>query len=166
MSTVSTYLIDSARTRKLVAKYAELNKVDESEIVQVRGRGRNAATWAHIDLIISAMSYLDPAAEAKVVHEFVRNRILAWRDESGELFKDLNAAVALSAESVLGKPAHQGHYVTLARIIRGRCGVVDWDLASADRLRERARIEEGLVMMLRSGVVRDWSHLKELAERV
>jgi len=40
------------------------------------------------------------------------------RDEGGDKFIELNTALDLAAESVLGKPAHRGHYITLANIIK------------------------------------------------
>jgi len=129
-------------------------------------RGRNGSTWAHLLVALDAAMYLSPSMKLEVLDTFLNQRILDLRDDSANRFIDLNAALALAAEETFGKPTHRGHYTTIARIIRDRLGVTDWNLADAATLRERARIEETLTTMLKAGVVRDWDHLKELAEKV
>ena len=129
-------------------------------------RGKNGGTWVHLTVAIDAAMYLSAQMKFEIIQTFLEQKILDVRDESADRFIDLNAALALSAEEVLGKPAHRGHYITVARTLKERIGVEDWNLASAQELRERARIEEALATMLRAGVVKDWDHLKELAEKV
>ena len=158
--------LSSTRTKILISEYEDLNDVTEGELVYIKGTGRNAKTWAHIDLVVSAMAFIDPKIEAAVTHEFVNNRVLAWRDDSGEQFKDLNALIAFKAISVLGKPSHRGHYIAIAKSIKTRCEVADWNLSSASQLKERTRIETALTVLLENDVVTDWEHLKELANKV
>lgn len=135
-------------------------------------KGKGGGTWAHLYVLIDAATSLSPAFKHEVYTKFIEGNLLEWRDRSGDNFIDLNAAIALNAEKVFGKPAHSGHYITLAKIIRRRILGEDadtptaWNFAEPHQLHERARIEEALATMLRAGVVRDWDHLKELAEIV
>ena len=132
----------------------------------VRKRGRNGGTWANLKLAIDAAMALSVTFKDEVISTFLSGKILPLRDESGDLFKDMNAALEMAAESVLGKPAHKGHYIQLAKIIKDRIGVENWNTCGPEALALRSEIEERLAIMLRAGVVRDWDHLKELAGKV
>jgi hypothetical protein len=129
-------------------------------------RGKNGGTWVHLRVLIDAAMYLDPYLKDEVITTFIENRLLDVRDKSGDDFIDLNATLALTAEDVLGKDAHRGHFITLANIIKQRCDVEDWNFAPPDILSKRSLIEDRLSTMLKAGVVKDWEHLKELAKIV
>lgn len=95
------------------------------------------------------------------------DELLRWRDESGNDFIDLNAQVSISAEAAFGKPAHTGHYVALATILRRRVlpdGHPGWNNSTPAELQERSRIEDAMTTMIKAGVIGDWEHLKEIAE--
>ena len=139
-------------------------EIDESAIRSKRGKG--GGIWAHLYVLIDAAAYLHPDLKLEIYKMFVENKILEWRDRSGNNFIELNAAVALNAEEVFGEPAHKKYYIQLANIIRNRCQVSTWNIASPDQLKERARIEEALATMLKAGVVNDWQHLQQLAHKV
>lgn len=141
-------------------------RIGEPALRRKRGGRGGGESWAHLYVLLDAAAYLSPELKLDIYEKFVQGKLLEWRDRSGDNFIDLNAAVALNAEEVFGKPAHKGHYINLAKIIRKRCGVENWNRADHKQLQERARIEEALATMLKAGVVRDWDHLKELAEKV
>lgn len=135
----------------------------------VATRGRNGTTQVHLRVLLDAAMYLDAAFKDEVITAFVDNQVLRWRDLSGDAFLDVNAALALHAENVLGKPAHKGHYIQLAKSIREKLLPPDhlgWNYASAEQLQQRTHVEQTLVKLLELGVVRDWEHLKELIEKV
>ena len=160
--------VHSARTNRFLDSTSEIMGIPADALIEVKGKGRNSATWAHVNVVISAMAYLSPRVEAIVIAEFVRNRILEWRDESGDEFIELNAMLAAQAMDIIGRPASSGDYSLLAKIIRSRVSPQGpgWNLATASELAERARIESQLSSVLRLGLVSDWSQLKALAVRV
>jgi hypothetical protein len=141
-------------------------------------RGKGGGIWAHLLILLDTATYLHPSFKFEVLNTFVDKKMLEWRDRSGDNYVDLSAAIALSAEDVFGKPAHNGHYINIARILRNRILGEDevaslnelklspWNQCNATQLAERARIEEALATMLKAGVVKDWEHLKELAKIV
>jgi hypothetical protein len=128
--------------------------------------GKSGGIWAHLYILLDAASYLSPELKLEVYDKFIEGKLLEWRDRSGDNFIELNASIALAAEDVFGKPSHRGHYITLAKIIKQNVKVEDWNLADASQLHNRSRIEEALATMLKTGVVRDWDHLKKLAKIV
>jgi len=148
-----------------VKEYIEYLESNGMEAVK-RQRGRLGGTWACLEILIAAAMDMSPEFRHEIIQTFITNKALQMRDEGGDKFIELNTALDLAAESVLGKPAHRGHYITLANIIKKRCGVENWNVCDPQALALRTRIEDRLVTMLKAGVVRDWDHLKELAEIV
>ena len=131
-------------------------------------KGKGGFTQAHLYILLDAAMYLSSELKYEVIEMFVNDKLLEWRDRSGDNFIDLNAQVALSAEEVFGKPAHTGHYVQIAKNIKERVKPHNesWNSAKPLQLVERARIEEALSTCLRAGLVTDWDHLKDLSSRV
>jgi len=129
-------------------------------------KGRYAKTSAHLHILLAAAADLHPKLKYEVQETFIQNRLLALRDDSGDEYIELNAAITLAAEEILGKPAHKGHYINIAKIIKDRVNPTNWNVASANQLDKRMRIEQTLTEMLKANLVRDWSHLKELAGTV
>jgi hypothetical protein len=165
-SAVQKQWLDSKRTREFIEETALLTGKTIEELVFIKGRGKKQATWVHINIAISAMSYLSPKIEAQITHEFVTNRLFQWRDQGGDEFIDLNFILSSVALEVLGKEAHKGHFINLAKIIKKKVGADNWVTATALQHSQRAEWEKALSTMLRAGVVRDWDHLKDLAEIV
>lgn len=137
-----------------------------------RRKGKNGGTYAHLKIMIDAAASLSPQFKDEIYNTFITMNLAGIRDESGEAFKDLNEAFRTVADTVLGKPAHKGHYIQIAKHIRScvekksGAALVDWNCASPYQLQTRARVEDNLATMLRLGVVRDWEHLKDLIEKV
>ena len=132
------------------------------------GRGRSRTT-AHLKYLLRAAIDLSPEFADEVIDLFISRRLPALRDEGGDAYLELRDALSAYGEAVLGKPAHKGHVITLNKVIKRRSGLdpeKSWDEALPEHHSVRVRIETALVTMLRAGVVRDWDHLKELAEIV
>lgn len=132
----------------------------------VRKRGKRGYTSAHLKLIIDAAMYLDPELKDEVLEAFLVGKLLMWRDVSGDGFIDLNASLAESALEVLGKPAHKGHFIALAKTVKQVCGVDTWNSATAQQLARRTQWEDRLATLLKTHAVKDWDHLKALAKQV
>lgn len=129
-------------------------------------KGRGKRTKAHLYMLLDAATYLDPTFKLEVYETFVKGRMLEWRDDSGDDFLRMNAALDHCSEQVLGKPAHTGNYVTLAKILRKSILGVEhpgWNNATGEQLRARDTAERYLTRLIEDGLVRDWDHLKELA---
>lgn len=131
-------------------------------------RGKGGGTWAHLYVLIDAAMYLSPELKTEIIKIFVNQRLLQIRNDSSDNFIELNAQLVLSAQDVFGKEAHNGHFINLSKIIKNRVlnDGQQWNNVTSDLLNERARIEQALTAILRLGLVRDWEHLKELAEKI
>jgi hypothetical protein len=131
-----------------------------------KGRGRS---YAHLKVLLRAAIDLSPELADEVIDLFITNRLPYLRDSGGDNYLEVRDALSMYGETVLGKPAHKGHMITLATVIRRRASLdkdIKWEQATPEQHSDRIRIEQFLVTMLRAGVVRDWDHLKDLAEIV
>jgi len=136
----------------------------DNEMLKV-GKGR-AKTYFHLELALRIAIELSPQFAKEVIETFINKKLTHLRDLGGDKYIELNDAVTAYAESILGKPAHKGHYITIAKLIKKRLGVEDWNTAKPEQHAERMRIEQTIVSMLKTGVVRDWEHLKELVDKI
>lgn len=152
-----------------VKEYISIVSQDIGRDALITKTGKGGYIRAHLRILIDASMYLDPYFKDDVIKTFVDGKLLQTRDLSGDNFIELNAQVALSAQDVLGKPSHTGHYIQLAKIIKSRSlpdQNLGWNCANSEQLHERTRIEMLLSEFLKNNLVRDWEHLKELAAKV
>jgi hypothetical protein len=152
--------------RQDVTEYIDYVTKETGEEAIVRRKGKNGGTYARIEILIDAAMTMSVEFKHEIISIFLHQKLCLLRDESGDAYVEMNAMLSLVANSVLGKPAHKGHYIALAQILRKRCDTENWNLADAYQLDKRTRIEQSLASMLKAGVVRDWDHLKDLAEIV
>ena len=148
-----------------IKEYVELLKAKGmAEPVKIyRGRGKS---FIHLKVAIRIAIDASPEFADEIIDMFV-SRKLAWlRNVGGEKFLELNEVLQQYAETVLGKPAHKGHFISLSKIIKKRCSVESWNDARPEDHFVRFQLEDRIATLLRTGVVRDWEHLKELAQIV
>ena len=131
-------------------------------------RGRYGGTWAHLYILIDAATYLDPAFKLAVYETFIEGKLLQRRDEGGENFKAVNIAIDAYLPDREGKD-NKFLYINLANLIADKFGLPEvekgknrWNDATLHQTEARAKIEETLTIMLRTGLVKDWDHLKTL----
>ncbi|MFM7008150.1 MAG: hypothetical protein ACKO0Z_02255 [Betaproteobacteria bacterium] len=138
------------------------------ELMRVEGRGNGKRTMAHILLAVYVAEQFSPEFHYRVIKTFVEGKLLEFRDHGGTEFKSLNAELDSRSADVLGKPAHKGHFIQMATLLRKRLlnEDQDWNTASVAQTHRRYEAEQTLVKLLQLGVVRDWEHLKELIEKV
>ena len=162
-----THFCNAVGTQEFLDSVAKRLNVEKSTLLYTVGTGKKARVMANIFLIIYAAEYLSPDFHVEVIDTFINSKLLSWRDDSGDHFKGLNEEIKTVSENLLGKPAHKGHFITLAKIVNARIGdKLDWNTATAEQLKERDRIETGLCTVIKLGLVKDWEHLKQIAAEI
>ena len=131
-------------------------------------RGRHGGTWAHLYVLIDAATYLDPDFKVQVYKTFIEGKLLQRRDEGGENFKAVNIAIDAYLPGREDKD-NKFLYINLSNLIADKFGLPEvekgknrWNDATLHQTEARSKIEETLTIMMRTGLVRDWNHLKEL----
>lgn len=155
--------------RQDVKGYIDYLTVLNGEPAVARKKGKGGGTFAHLYVLLDAAASLSAEFKHEVYTTFMTHQLLAGREASGEEFKALNSALVKYSDNLLGKDAHQGHFIQMAKQIRSRIlpgEHLGWNFADAYQLHERSRIEQSLTKLMELGLVRDWEHLKELVDKV
>jgi hypothetical protein len=157
-----THFCNSKATQEFLQIVADDTGIPKNELLYTSGRGKTARVMAHLYIMIYAAEKLSPKFHLEVIKAFVEGKILALRDVSGEMYKELNEKIKETADKVLGKPSHKGHYITVSNLIKNSIGVDDWNTATPAQLDKRVEIEKKLIFALDNGLVTDWAHFKTL----
>jgi len=148
---------------------SEVWGVPSESLVTHEGRGRTSRTMGHLGVAVFIAEQMSPAFHAAVIREFVENKLLEYRQEGGEGFKKLCAGIDLYLPDRQGKD-NRGCYVTISTLLRSKvlgphAKTEDWNEANAAQTYSRSETERCLVDYMRKGLVRDFEHLMELAEK-
>ena len=130
-------------------------------------RGKGGGTWAHLMILLRAAAYLDKDFEVEVYDTFINNKILQWRDDSGDQFIALNIAIDAYLPDRQGKD-NKGVFIQVAKRLKTKLLSEDgnWNDATFEQLEARAEMEKSLVQFLQLGMIRDYEHLKEVIAKL
>lgn len=130
-------------------------------------RGKGGGTWVHLYLMLDAAAWLDASFKVELYDTFINNKILQWRDDSGDEFINLNIAIDAYLPGREGKD-NKGVFITIAKLLKAKIKPDEdsWDKASFNQLEHRATIERDLCKFLQMGMIRDFEHLKEVAGKL
>lgn len=130
-------------------------------------RGKSGGTWVHLMLLLDAAAWLDADFKLEMYECFINNKILQWREDSGDCFIALNAAIDAYLPGRDGKD-NKGIFIQCAIKLKEKLKPENdnWNTASYPKLEARAKIESDLVKFLSLGMVRDYDHLKELIDKL
>lgn len=158
-----THFVRGERTQEFLNAMAKGLGIPAEDIVRTVGRGKASRTEAKLHFLIYAAEYLSPTFHFHVIDTFINSKILEMRDESGDQFKALNMAVDTHLAGRENKD-NKGIYIQIAKILKDKIAPTDgnWNMATADQLRERLAIECKLVDYLERGFIKDWEHLKQV----
>ena len=171
MPVKNMYDIVSTKGFKEFVDAVESNtKIPKDKLIKTV-KGRNGRTMAHIYIAVYVAEQMSPAFHVEVIKTFTEQKILEYRVYGGSEFNELNKHVDAFLPGRDGKN-NKGIYINLAKILRRRIlrtsgdDLPNWGNASAEQTMERYEKERKLCEFLKHRLVRDWDHLKELAEMV
>ena len=149
-----------------------------SELIFATGKGgAGTTTKAFLPVAIKIAALMDSDFEAEVYRVFIEEKILHYRDESGEEFKALNLIIDSYLPGREEKD-NRGVYIAVAKQIRAKVFPdIVWDssaqgniwnseLATAEALRRRSKIEGELISTLRLELIQSFEHLKEVITKL
>ncbi len=142
-------------------------KASGSPCYQVTGKGRNRQTWASIHLMIYTAEFLDLSFHYEVIDAFVKGEILKRRDEGGDMFKELNNSINTLMLDRIGKN-NRGMFIQTAKRIAARISPEngDWNLATANDLKDRIEIESRLNTAIKMGWIKTKDDLWDAIDKI
>lgn len=126
-------------------------------------RGKYGGTWANLFILLDAAATLDAKFKFAIYETFINNKILLFRDESGDNFKSLNVAIDKYLPTSKGIALNINSYINSAKLIKNlvRPDGGDWNKATAAQLKQRNIIETKVAGVLEMGLIKDENHLLE-----
>jgi hypothetical protein len=169
-ATLANYL-GTDLTKRYISAAAKLWDIAEDKMVVISGRGRYATTKVHLSVAIHAAQYLDENFHAAVIKAFITDRLLQWRDESGDNFIALNEHIDNYMGGREGKTNNHGVYINAAKKLKlkilGDDGKeMSWNGATAEQLRLRTLLEQKLCTALEIGVVNSMDDLYRFIDKL
>ena len=162
-----THFVQSKATQEFIAECMDAQSIPYEDVVRTTGRGKAARTEASLHFMIYAAQYLSIKFHYQVIDTFIKDRLLEWRNDSGDQFIALNAAIDAYLPDRQGKD-NKGVFIQVAKRLKAKIlqDGVKWNDASHQQLEDRTKMERSLVQFLQLGMVRDYEHLKELIDRM
>ena len=84
----------------------------------IKKQGRNGGTWAHLYILLDAAAKMDAGFKVQMYHTVVTSQILQWRDDGGDAFIGLNAAMDAYLPEREDKPSNKGIHINAAKMLR------------------------------------------------
>jgi hypothetical protein len=112
-------------------------------------RGANGATWMHPYICIDLALAIEPKLKVEV-YEWLYDELLKHRNNSNDSYKKMYGALYLNCSN---KSTFNKDIITVEKMIKEACGVIDWQKASEDQLDLRNRIHENIFSLC--GVLRN-----------
>ena len=162
-----THFVNSKDTKDFISECAAAQGIPRETVVRTVGRGKASRTEANLHLLVYAAQYLSTKFHYQVIDTFINNKILQWRDDSGDQFVALNIAIDAYLPDRQGKD-NKVVFIQVAKRLKAKLLSEDecWNNATFDQLEARAKMEKSLVQFLQLGMVRDYEHLKEVIDRL
>ena len=162
-----THFVNSKDTQDFITEIVSAQGIQRETVVRTTGRGKSSRTEANLHLLIYAAQYLSTKFHYQVIDTFINNKILQWRDDSGDQFIALNIAIDAYLPDRQGKD-NKGVFIQVAKRLKTKLLSEDgnWNDATFEQLEARAKMEKSLVQFLQLGMVRDYEHLKEVIAKL
>ena len=107
------------------------------------GRGAGANTWVHPLLFIDIALAINPKLKIEV-YEWLFDNLIKFRNESGNSFKEMAAAIYVRYSNKQDFP----RYIRkVAFFIKTELNVKDWETATADQLRKRNVVHNSIRLL-------------------
>ena len=155
--------LKSERMEEFVKEAATTWGLKQEEIIQIRGKGRNARTWAHLSVLIAAAEHLSPRVHNLVIKEFIEGRLLQFRDSSGDGYKLLSGLIDAKIPDKLGSQLIMEVAIAIRKKIKPPEDL--WNLATAIQLQQRDQIEGFLCKSLEIGLIQSKEQLLSVVEK-
>lgn len=134
-------------TREFIATIAKKEEI--SEVVKVT-QGRYGGTWVHPLILIDIAMWLSMDFKYQAM-QWLQDRLLEYRDVSGDDYKKLSSVICTKIN-----PARAGVVIPdIARKIKDRVGISDWNSASEFDLQRRTQIQKDIILLCKTSVSLD-----------
>jgi len=91
----------------------------ELSIIKTK-RGKYGGTWAHLQVLTHAAGKLNADFLVEIIHVFLNDKILGWRDIGGDNYISLNIAIDKFLPGREAKSSNMGIYINTAKLLKAK----------------------------------------------
>lgn len=111
--------------------------------IKKSARGKGTHTWVHPLLFIDMALAISPKLKIEA-YEWMFDNLIKYRNESGTGYKKMCGALYAHATN---KTSFPSYIQFVAEKIRLACNVNDWNTATEDQLRKRAKMHDSIALL-------------------
>ena len=158
-----TKFFDNDNTKEFISALMEEENLNTQNSAYLKARGKNGGTWMHPILFVKFAMWLNPRFEVQVI-KFVYDQMLRYRDEVGEDYKKLAAALAKITPKNdmrelmehIGKGINCIVYGKHEKMLRNK-------LATEEQQKEYIKLQSYLIMSIENGIFKNgWDVYRHL----
>ena len=136
------------RTQERKAFIEQIMEEEQITKVTKTTRGNNGGTWLHPLLFTELAMYLSPKFKY-IAMKWLTDKLLESRDNSGNSYREMTSAIQenynLGGQLGLEIPK-------IAKKIKSKLGVDDWNKATEEQLKYRDKIHQGIILLAQAEV--------------
>jgi len=131
-------------TKEFIATIARKEEI--SEVVKVT-KGRSGGTWVHPLILIDIAMWLSMDFKYQAM-QWLQDNLLQYRDISGDDYKTLASTICQKIN-----PSRAGIMIPeIAKQIKEKVGVDDWNKASEFQLKRRTQIQKDIILLCKTPI--------------
>lgn len=119
-------------------------------VVYITKRGKGGGTYAHPLLLVELAMYCDRNFKYQALN-WIKDKLCEYRDDSGESYKTLSGVI----QKALDNPNNKRLAIAIsiiAKTIKDKLKVVDWNTATQEQLETRDKIHRDLSLLIEAGI--------------
>lgn len=130
-------------TKSVLEFIEELHNSLPNEKIIVAKKGKGGGTWVHPLLFIDIALALDPKLKIGV-YGWLHDELIKYRNDSGSSYNKMVGALYNRYEN---KSEFKNQIILLAKYIKLKCEVEDWNTATEDKLKLRDKIHDNISLL-------------------
>lgn len=152
-----TKFFDNQNTKEFISALIDEENLNTQNSAYLKTRGKHGGTWMHPILFVKFAMWLNPRFEVKVI-KFVYDQMISYRNEAGDAYKELAAAVSKivtkdfmpTAMSKIAKGLNYCVFGEHDTLIRNQHG-------NEEKMRELFRFEHKIAELVDEGFLNDFN---------
>lgn len=136
----------SNKTKEFI--YALMRKEQISQPILTK-RGRGGSTWIHPFIALDLIMWLNADFKVEAI-KIIYDSVCVFRDKSGDSYK---AMAKIVNDNLKLSPAQTSLAISyIARTIKEKIGIDDWNKASEEQLKMRDSIHRDITLLCEAGI--------------
>lgn len=161
-----TKFFENENTKEFIDALIIEENLNTQNSAYLKSRGKNGGTWMHPILFVKFAMWLNPRFEVKVI-KFVYDQMIAYRNEAGDAYRELSAAV----NTIVGKDFMK---VAISKIAEGvnycifgsHKSLIRNQHGEESKMRELLQFERKIADLINEGFLNDFQSVMKYLRKM